>query len=578
MEHILDLTGLGYFWGKIKNLFATGTAGRTQAIPFGRVDSTSTSTAYTATVEGITELKDGTCVYLMNGVVTSAANFTININDLGAKPSYNNMATGNSVTPTAPTRDTTIFNINYTMLFVYNSTLVDGGCWVCYRGYDANTNTLGYQLRTNSYVLNAADGFRYYQILFTSADGTKWVPSNSNKSNSATTQKTVNQTPINPFGEIVYCGNSTNYSSGSAVTATAIWQQYTVTLGYSFNTTGAALTLTTKKPVYVKCAPQANGSAIIDSTTPYVQDLPTTDDGKIYILLGMAYSATSIELLMVHPVYYHKDGAIRLWSNAAEPDLSGYQETIDDLDDIRAGAALGATALQSYTETDPTVPSWAKQSTKPSYTAQEVGALPSSTTIPTKVSDLTNDSGFTSNTGTITGITMNGASKGTSGVVNLGTVITSETALSKGTTSGSGNAVTDISVSGHQITLTKGSTFLTSHQDISGKADKSEMSVVAGTGANADKTTITLKSGTSATVLTSHQDISGKANVSALAGYTPTANFATINGASITGGGDVIITAGSSSITTIDAVPTKNSTNPVQSGGVYDAIEGGFYY
>lgn len=45
-------------------------------------------------------------------------------------------------------------------------------------------------------------------------------------------------------------------------------------------------------------------------------------------------------------------------------------------------------------------------------------------TIPTKVSDLTNDSGFTSNTGTITGITMNGSSKGTSGVVNLGTVLT----------------------------------------------------------------------------------------------------------------------------------------------------------
>lgn len=44
--------------------------------------------------------------------------------------------------------------------------------------------------------------------------------------------------------------------------------------------------------------------------------------------------------------------------------------------------------------------------------------------VPTKVSDLTNDSGFTTNVGTITGITMNGASKGTSGNVNLGTVIT----------------------------------------------------------------------------------------------------------------------------------------------------------
>lgn len=57
-------------------------------------------------------------------------------------------------------------------------------------------------------------------------------------------------------------------------------------------------------------------------------------------------------------------------------------------------------------------------------------------------------------------------------IVTDGGGITSETALSKGTTTGDGNAVTDISVSGHQITLTKGTTFLTSHQDISGKADK----------------------------------------------------------------------------------------------------------
>lgn len=86
-------------------------------------------------------------------------------------------------------------------------------------------------------------------------------------------------------------------------------------------------------------------------------------------------------------------------------------------------------------------------------------------TVPTKVSDLTNDSGFTSNTGTITGITMNNTSKGTSGVVDLGTVVTSETTLSKGSTSGSGNAVTDLSVSGHTITLTKGKTFLESESD-----------------------------------------------------------------------------------------------------------------
>lgn len=51
-------------------------------------------------------------------------------------------------------------------------------------------------------------------------------------------------------------------------------------------------------------------------------------------------------------------------------------------------------------------------------------------TIPTKTSQLTNDSGYTTNTGTITGITMNGVSKGTSGVVDLGTVITSHQDIS----------------------------------------------------------------------------------------------------------------------------------------------------
>ena len=40
-------------------------------------------------------------------------------------------------------------------------------------------------------------------------------------------------------------------------------------------------------------------------------------------------------------------------------------------------------------------PSWVNSATKPTYTASEVGALPASTTIPSKTSQLMNDSGFT---------------------------------------------------------------------------------------------------------------------------------------------------------------------------------------
>lgn len=292
----------------------TMTALRAAGIMYGEVDSTSTSTAYTATIPGVTSYYDGLAIMLKNGVVTSAANFTININGLGAKGSYSNMATGNGVTPTAPTRDTTIYNINYTMLFVYSSTLVEGGAWIGYRGYNSDNNTIGYQIRTNSTSLPTVTRTRYYRLLFTNATNDKWVPANTEYDNSATSKKTVNQNPINPFGRIAYLGNSTNYAANASPTATALWDQYAFSLGYSFNRTGAALTLTTQKPVYVVCAPQTDGSAIMDSTTPIVQALPSTDDGKIYIFLGYAYSATNIELYHTHPVYYYKNGAIRLWT------------------------------------------------------------------------------------------------------------------------------------------------------------------------------------------------------------------------------------------------------------------------
>ena len=289
---------------------ANGNAKVTNAILYGTVDGTSTSTVFTATVSGLTELVDGTCIMLHNGVVTSASGFTININSLGAKKCYNNM--------TNATQDTTIFNVNYTMLFIYSSALDSGaGGWWCYRGYNSDNNTIGYQIRTNSTAMPTISRTRYYRLLFTSADRTKWVPANTTYDNSATSIKTPNSNAIDPFGRIVYMTGTTNVPAGSNVDATVVWSQYTLSLGYSFNTTGQALTLTYPAPVFVKCAPQTNGSAIIDSTTPYVQALPSTADGKIYIYLGMAYSATNIELVLEHPVYEYKDGALRLWTNAA---------------------------------------------------------------------------------------------------------------------------------------------------------------------------------------------------------------------------------------------------------------------
>ena len=287
-------------------LSTTGTAKRAAAMYYGQVDDTSTSTKFTAQIDGITEYYDGLTILLKNGIVTSASGFTVDINGLGGKQAYNNLA--------AATAETTLFNINYTLLFVYDSTRVAGGCWVIYKGYDSNTNTIGYQVRTNSYSLPMKSITYRYRILFTSADNKGFVPANNSNSTNATASRTVCQDPINPFGAIVYYGTTASVAAGSRPSAANLWNQYTLTLGYSFNRTGAALVLTTWKPVYVKCAPQSDGSAIMDSDNPYVQDLPTTADGKIYIFLGVAYSETSIEITENHPVYFHDGTNVRLWT------------------------------------------------------------------------------------------------------------------------------------------------------------------------------------------------------------------------------------------------------------------------
>lgn len=384
------------------------TAYKTASIPYGQCDSTSTATVFTATVPGVTELRDGVCMWLKNGVVTSASGFTININNLGAKPVYNNMA--------AATRDTTIWNINYTMLFVYDSTRVEGGCWVLYRGYNSDNNTIGYQIRTNSQSLPMTSVVYRYRLLFTSADNEHYVPANNSTSTNATASRTVCQDKINPFGRIFYYSSTSSIAANARPGATALWEQYAIALGYSFNRTGAALTLTSWKPVYVMAAPQSDGSAIIDSTTPYVQDLPTTEDGKIYIFLGVAYSATNIELQLDHPVYWYKDGMIRPYTNApasiasvAWGDITGTLSSQTDLNTAlgaKANSADLATVATSGSYNDltnkPTIPTVnnatltiQKNSTNvATFTANASSNVTANISVPTATSDLTNDSGF----------------------------------------------------------------------------------------------------------------------------------------------------------------------------------------
>lgn len=89
-------------------------------------------------------------------------------------------------------------------------------------------------------------------------------------------------------------------------------------------------------------------------------------------------------------ITYTVDGVVGVAQNVSEGGGGSAGQVQSDWNETN-------TSSKAYIKNKPTipsVPSWAMQSTKPSYTASEVGALPLSTQIPSKTSDLTNDSGF----------------------------------------------------------------------------------------------------------------------------------------------------------------------------------------
>lgn len=189
----------------------------------------------------------------------------------------------------------------------------------------------------------------------------------------------------------------------------------------------------------------------LEGSGPISQNLPAngaillTYYNNVFYLQAMLYSLAD----------FYSDSTHRLVSDASTAAWNGKQDVISDLATIRENASAGA-AKVSNVQSDwnatsglavilnkPTIPAAPGALNTNNSTAQTVASSESlSGTVnlhkvaktgtysdligaPAEVTSSTVSGwGFTTNEGTITGISMNGSSKGTSGVVDLGTVIT----------------------------------------------------------------------------------------------------------------------------------------------------------
>ena len=258
-----------------------------------------------------------------------------------------------------------------------------------------------------------------------------------------------------------------------------------------------------------------------------------------------------------------------------EQQIAAKQTTISDLDTIRSGAALGATALQSYTE------KYTGTYSKPSGGIPKTD-LASSVQTSLEKADTALQSYTEQYKGTVTGVKINNTTKNpSSGVVDLGTVITAhqdisgkadKSSLATVATSGSYNDLSNKpTIPAEQVNAdwnaTSGKAQILNKPTIPSAVTES---TVSGWGFTKNAGTITgikmngASKGTSGvvdlgTVITAHQDISGKQDK-----LVSGTNIKTINGTSILGSGDITISGGGGgTITGVSANGTSIATSGV---------------
>lgn len=181
-------------------------------------------------------------------------------------------------------------------------TYVSAKGWMCDPNYDANTYDR--ILLSNTRVTAGTNGIFPYSLIMQRPDDT-WEALTTTGGTGTTKTKNTHGFVLGK----IWCFNANaTITSGNLTTATNyIYDCMPLSLQYITN---CGTTLIARKPVYLVGTIGTDGLFYL-SDTWWTQTLPTTEDGKIYIYLGDAYSTSQIYFVEHNFVYWYKDGAFR---------------------------------------------------------------------------------------------------------------------------------------------------------------------------------------------------------------------------------------------------------------------------
>lgn len=341
-----------------RTLFLTATGNA--RIFYGTCDTADSTVAKVVTCSVYPDLQTGDIliVKFSHTNTGAVANLTLNVNNKGAKgikKQYNNTLA--NLTHAGELRADTIAE------FIYN-----GQYWILANA-DYN-NTYNYSSlqsasgasRMAENTTNGGIGLHGYtlQLMTLNQAWSSIACTNGSTANNSgtTTQKTSARADFLLDAPILYMTDN-KYVAPQTESNVSGYTAYAC--NFLYNTSGN-VTLSIQQPVYLVGILNSDKVTFkLDENQWWTQSLPTQQDpqaksNKIYILLGLAYSATNIYLLPYHPVYYHNGIRIQLlsgsgggtgtWIGTEAPEEESYNLWVDTDEDATGAMVLRGDAIK----------------------------------------------------------------------------------------------------------------------------------------------------------------------------------------------------------------------------------------
>lgn len=303
---------------------------------FAETGASDTAGRWTVNIPGITELYDGLQIKIVLKTSYDSTYNTLDINGLGQKLIWRVIGG----------RLTSHFGVNAVLNLTYYSgagtySTFTGG-WVIDSAYYSDTVTTN---NVSQFRPLAGELINAYKIGMLGLDD-KFYPFTKEKSTGTT--KTVQTVAFKLNSPIFWFYSGGQIALDSRMTSLCT-MLYEGILLYTLNQTFPAYT-----DLYlVGIANVDNNTFILDNssyTSWCTNTLPTTDNGKAYMYLGKTYSSGAyMHLFEWHPVYYFKDGALRILNTnyVAPNDILNKVKTVDG-----TGSGLDADLLDGKNASD----------------------------------------------------------------------------------------------------------------------------------------------------------------------------------------------------------------------------------